>query len=187
MGGSESAAVGGFCSKCGAAVAGADAAYCARCGAPRLVPASRTLPAQQADTLGLFLVLLPLVGIALCWLWVGNSNLLSAGSNLGVTFAIVIIGTAVLAAVDASKLGLGVPGGPAEKESGPVATFVATAFLWLFCYPMYMFRRARYGGRKYGGAAVAGALVFVISAVMMLGAIEVKKEEIREAFGEFGE
>lgn len=114
---------------------------------------------RKPDTLGLVLVLLPFVGAALCWLWAGNSALVAA-DRLTLVVAAVLGGTAVLAAVDASRLGFG-EDGDAAKESGPIGTFLAVGLAWALVFPVYMFKRAKYGVRHYGGPATLGAVVFV--------------------------
>ncbi|MGE0404108.1 MAG: hypothetical protein AB7T06_45795 [Kofleriaceae bacterium] len=92
-------------------------------------------------------MLVPWLGTALVWLWVGESPLLTASSNLKTVGAIVVLGTALLAAMDASTLHLGVKGTPAERVSGPGATFACVALFWFVTYPSYISTRSKFGGR----------------------------------------
>jgi len=173
------------CPLCGEEIL-AVALKCKHCqsvlGGPALAPAPQT---SSGDAAGVVLLLAPWIGIALLWLWVGESPLIKASDNLVIVGALVVVGTAILAAVDASTLGLGVKGTPAAKGTGPGGTFAGVLLLWFLMYPVHMHERAKYGGRpNHAGVAVIGMILFVASAGYLGSLINDKIEELRRAFGQ---
>ena len=48
-----------------------------------------------------------------------------------------------------------------KKEEGPVAWLLSAMLLWFIAYPLYIFRRARYGLASHGWLCLAGAFIFV--------------------------
>jgi hypothetical protein len=100
--------------------------------------------------------------------------------------AIVVIGTAILAAVDASNLGFGVKGTPAARASSPFGSFIGILLLWAIMYPVHMHERAKYGGRRNQiGGALLGMIAFFASLVYLGMLINDKLSQIRQAFGSY--
>lgn len=152
--------------------------------APAVTPPATSAPRAQGDGHGTVLLLAPWVGVALLWLWVGESPLFKASDNLLTVVGLVVVGTAIVAAIDANALGSGVKGTPAEKATGPGGTFASVLLLWFLMYPVHMHERAKYGGRaRHTWAAVFGMLAFVASAGYLGTLINDKLDELRQAFG----
>lgn len=171
------------CPLCGEEIL-AVALKCKHCQSVLAEPPAPAPRPASGDAAGVVLLLAPWVGIALLWLWVGESPLIKASDNLMMVGVLVVLGTAVLAAVDASALGLGVKGTPAAKGTGPGGTFIGVLLLWFIMYPVHMHERAKYGGRaNYAWAAVIGMILFVMSTWYLGSLINDKIEEIRRAFG----
>lgn len=152
----------------------------AELGAP---PATSSVaPAPQGDGHATLLLLTPWIGTALLWLWVGESPLIQASNNLSLVIALVVVGSAIVAAMDASALGFGRKGTIAEKASGPGGVFVAVVLLWIITYPLHMHERAKYAARRnHAWAAVFGAIAFAASAGYLGVLINDKLEAIQRA------
>lgn len=132
---------------------------------------------------GLFLLGVPVAATLLVWFWVGSMNLFQSPSDsLALITVATIVATAVLAAVEASKVGMAT--NRAEGTYSPVAWFFILALLWIVGYPLYLFKRRRYGLKNLLAAGVAVALVFVASTAIMGAAIDAKKDELRQGLQE---
>ena len=129
---------------------------------PRAGGAATAAAPGRGDTLGILLLLVPFVGLAMLWFWVGESMLIQAESNLALTGLVVVVASAVLAGVDASQIGM-----TRQHGGGPGTVVVGVVILWLVAYPWYMARRTRvapHAGR-YGVGAFVGAAAFTASYV----------------------
>lgn len=153
-------------------------------------PAAGKTQAPQ-ETLGIIILLVPLVAALLIWFWIGSMNLLqSPGSTLSFLAIATVIITGVLVGVEANQLGIGAKSDTAKKErksfsmeeSGPVGWAVLTMLLWIVGYPAYLWYRSKYGAKNMVVGGLAVALVFLGSLVLMNAAIEEKKGEVRESF-----
>ena len=84
---------------------------------------------------GMFLLAIPVVAIGLMWFWVGNMSLLdSPSSKLNMLMFAAIIGTGVLAAMEAQKIGM-----KYDRKKGtysPTQWFFILLFLWIVGYPV---------------------------------------------------
>lgn len=147
-------------------------------------PVAPTPPPPKGDGYATLLLLLPWIGVAMLWFWVAESPLIAASDNFTMVIAIVVVGTAIVAAMDASALGLGAKGTMAEKGTGAGGTFAGVLLLWFIMYPVHMSERGKYGGRTpHGWAAIVGMLAFVGSAGYLGMLINDKLEQLRQAFG----
>jgi uncharacterized protein YecT (DUF1311 family) len=85
---------------------------------------------------------------------------LSANGIAGIVFA-TILGTALVAAIEASKVGMKMD--RSKGTYGPVVWFIVMALLWIIAYPVYMFKRKHYGLPNRLVAALVVAVLFVLS------------------------
>jgi FtsH-binding integral membrane protein len=167
-----------------------DAVKCKHCGeflndsARQPVQAQSQIQSSGANKFtvtGILLHAIAWLGIAMLLFWVAESPLITAGNHLGTTLVIVIVGSALLIALDANQLGIGTGKDPktGKNEGGPITWFIGTLLLWLILYPRYMFKRARYGASGSGVACLVGALLFTGISVYTTNIIEEKRSEIR--------
>ena len=107
---------------------------------PAAAPAGQAAPAAaqgqstQSEVFGYIMLGIPVFGLMLVWLWVGNMTILDdPGTALMTISAIVIFGTAILATIEASNLKMGNPEDlkpNGKKREGPVAWFFSLWLLW---------------------------------------------------------
>jgi len=135
---------------------------------------------------GLFLLAIPIVTTMLIWFWVASMNLFqSPGSSLSLLMIITVIGTAIVAAMEASKVGM-----KSDRKKGtysPTAWFFIITLLWIIGYPIYLFKRKHYGLKNHLVAGLLVMFVFIGSWSAMNAAIEGKKSDIRKSFGQVEE
>ena len=140
--------------------------------------AASALPVAPAADYGWFLLAIPAVAILLIWGWVSNMSLLqSPGSSLSLIMLVTVLGTATLAAVEASKLGM-----TSDRKAGsygPVAWFFIIFLLWIVGYPVYLAKRKHYGVANRAVLGLLVALIFVGSYAVMNSAIEQKQNEVK--------
>lgn len=139
-------------------------------------PAPSTIE-HHADY-GLILLAIPVVSTLLIWFWVGSMSLLqSPGSTLGLILIATSLGTAAVAAYEASKARLHT--NPEIRLYSPTAWFFLITLLWGIGYPLYLYKR------KYAGLAnrlIPGIIIAVLylgSWGLMYTSIEVQLAEIR--------
>jgi hypothetical protein len=147
---------------------------------------SGTTTKKPQETLGIIILLLPLISGLLIWFWVGSMNMLQ---NPGSTLAMLVIGTVIttglLVGIEASQLGIGADSHKdkkGKKKTGPVGWAVFTMLLWIIGFPAYLAYRARYGANNMLVGGIVVALIFTVAAVMMNAAIENRASEIRRSF-----
>lgn len=130
--------------------------------------------------LGFLILGLPLVTTILLYLWVGNMSLLSdPGSVVSGLLLVTIVGTAVLAAIEAgvaSTRGTSEPG-----THGPVAWLLIISLLWIVGFPAYCLKRGRLGLARCGASAMAVMAAFLIAYFWTVYDIESRKAELRGA------
>lgn len=103
--------------------------------------------ARPGETLGMFMLVIPAAVILFMWIWFANTAEAGRVAKLHWLMAGTIIVTAVFAAVEALKLGMGRPADvdrEGKRQSGPIAWFFFVALLWPVCYPAYLRRRRHY-------------------------------------------
>lgn len=167
------------CHMCGEEILSV-AKKCKHCGSDLAAPqAEAAVVIQKASVdYGNALLAIPVVATLLIWFWVSGMNLLqSPGGTLTLIAVATLLGTATVAAMEASKLGM-----QRDKEKGThnaVAWFFLITLLWIVGYPAYLLKRKHYGLKSRFVPGLAIALIFVASWSMMNGAIESKKAEVR--------
>lgn len=133
---------------------------------------------KPAADYGMFLLAIPVVATMLIWFWVSGMNLLqSPGDTMALIMLATVLGTAIVAAMEASKVGM-----KSDRKKGtysPTAWFFIITLLWIIGYPVYLFKRKHYGLANRLVVGILVALVFVGSWSIINSAIEDKKAEIR--------
>lgn len=166
------------CPLCGEEIL-AIAKKCKHCGSDleggTSTEAARSKPAADY---GIFLLAIPVVATMLIWFWVSGMNLLqSPGDTMALIMLATVLGTAIVAAMEASKVGM-----KSDRKKGtysPTAWFFIIALLWIIGYPVYLFKRKHFGLSNRLIAGILIALIFVGSWSAMGSAIEAKKTEVR--------
>lgn len=185
----------GTCPNCSASVA-LDAASCPKCQAvfgegsawrvlptggavaPKETPARPPAAGRSADYAP-FILGIPVVGVLLLLFWVGNMNLLqSPGDSMALILVGVIGGTAIVIAMEASRAGM--ISNRKEGTYSPTTWFFLLVLLWIVCYPVYLYKRKRFGLTNHALLGVIVAIGFTGTMVAMELALEGKKKEIRD-------
>jgi hypothetical protein len=133
--------------------------------------------ASTRDVRGILLAVLPWAGVLSSWLWVRTSALATGSRNLVTVVAVVVLATALVAAVDASALRFGHADGRAPRAHGPAGTFIFVALLWIIFYPIHIRDRNMPGIQSR--LAILGAVAMVISVALIGYAIQDKLEYAR--------
>lgn len=166
------------CSMCGEEIL-AVAKKCKHCNSDLAAshPGASDSDKAVADY-GNALLAIPVVAILLIWFWVSGMSLLqSPGGSLTLIALVTLLGTAGVAAMEASKIGM-----LRDKEKGthkPVTWFFLITCIWIVGYPAYLLKRKHYGLKSRFVPGLVIALIFVASWSVMDGAIESKKAEVR--------
>ena len=130
---------------------------------------------------GMFLLAIPIVTTMLIWFWVSGMNLLqSPGNTMALLMVATVLGTAIVAAMEASKAGM-----KSDRKKGtysPTAWFFVITLIWIIGYPVYLFKRKYFGLDNRLVAGILVALLFVGSWSIMNSAIDTKKAELRGEF-----
>jgi len=127
---------------------------------------------------GTLLLAIPIVTSLLIWFWISGMNLLqSPGDTLSLLMLATILGTAYVASLEASKVGM-----KSDRKEGtysPTAWFFIITFMWIVGYPVYLYKRRRYGlsNRLFSGLIVM--FIFIGSYGLMSATIEEAKIEMQ--------
>ena len=194
-----------FCSKCGIENA-EDAKFCKSCGT-NLVSTPPSLRTEKhhpefssvnaisspvggaainkpAADYEIALLAIPAISTMLVWFWVSGMNLLqSPASSLNLIMLATIFGTAIVAATEASKVGM--PSDKVPGSKGPVAWFFLFVLLWFVSYPAYLFKRKHFGLENRMPAGILLMLIFLGSTYLISSEIERKRSEIRNTIAKF--
>jgi len=168
------------CPLCGEEVL-AVAKICKHCGSnlEQYESDQATHTKQASVDYGMFLLAIPVVTTMLIWFWVSGMNLLqSPGDTMNLLMLATVLGTAIVAAMEASKVGM-----QSDKKKGTysaTAWFFIITLLWIVGYPVYLYKRKHYGLTNRLVAGIFVALFFVGSWSVMNSAIEAKKAEVRD-------
>lgn len=171
------------CTECGREVS-TSASACPGCGAPN--KCALPIKEQQAQTLKpaadyeVFLLAIPVMAAMLIWFWVGNMNLLqSPNASLAMIGVATVLGTAMVAAMEAKALGM--THDKANGTTGPAGWFFVIVLMWIFAYPGYLYKRKQFGVANRLALGILVGSVFVVSWVVMNSRIDDKKAEIHES------
>lgn len=172
------------CQYCGEEIL-AIAIKCKHCGSALdegTVTAAPT-PSPTADY-GWALLAIPIIGMLLLVTWVGNMALIQGpGSIANLIVALVIISTAILAAMEASKLGM-----KADRKEGiysPTQWAFSILLLWIISYPWYLFKRRRFGRSNLLVPGIIVAVLFLGISAAIIAAIEQRNREVQEQIQKF--
>lgn len=172
-----------YCPFCGEEIL-VIAKKCKHCGSDLESEVLGGASSKPTTDYGMFLLAIPVVATMLIWFWVSDMNLLqSPGSTMALIMIATILGTAIVAAMEASKVGM-----KSDREKGtysPTAWFFIISLLWIIGYPVYLFKRKHYGLANRLVAGILVAVVFLGSWIIMSSAIEAKKKEIRGNLEQF--
>lgn len=157
------------CPDCGSKVSDM-ASSCPKCARPihqpSHFPASTAAPSEvkPTETVGMMMVLVPIIATILFWGWVPSIPLFQASSTLNLFAVSTVIITAVLAVYEASQLRMGAesdrtPSG--IRRSGPMEWFIGLIAMWIVGYPAYLARRSCYGLKNFGLVGFLVAVAFV--------------------------
>jgi hypothetical protein len=119
---------------------------------------------EPDETLGIIILLLPLIGIFLMWYSPVESSLQLA--------ALSVVSTAILVGIEANKLGIGKnrkfdEEGMEKSEYGPVAWAVFVMLFWIIGFPSYMYWRSRYGAKNMLIGGIGVAVLFLTITIMI--------------------
>ena len=166
------------CSSCGRSVS-RKAPACPNCGEPM----NELNAKRPQETLGIIILLTPLVAALLIWSWIGSMTLLqNPGSTLSFLTIGTIIITGILVGVEANQLGIGAASDTdkkGRKNTGPVGWGAVTMLLWIVGYPAYLYYRSKYGAKNMVVGGIVVALVFLGVESFMNTAIEEQKSNVR--------
>jgi hypothetical protein len=143
-------------------------------------PPPLRLPAQD-ETLGYVLLIIPFVAALMMYFWVGSMRLIdNPASMLNLLGIGTILVTAIIAAIEASRLGFG---SGVKKESSPLVIFFGMALLWLIVYPAYFVMRARKGQKNMLLGAILVTLIFCLAWYWIGSAVESALRNMRAIYG----
>lgn len=127
----------------------------------------------------IFLLGLPLLSTLIIWFWVSGMNLLQRpGDTMSLIMLVTVIGTAIIAALEASKLGM--VSDRKKGTYGPTAWFFLIMLLWIVCYPIYLLKRKSYGLKNRLVSGIIVAIIFMGSWSIMSTAIDTKISEVKQ-------
>lgn len=142
-------------------------------------PISSSTTTPKAD-LGWAILALPVAGMMAMWLWVGSMSLLQGPmAALELVVVTVIVGTAVLCATEASKLGM-----RSDRKAGtysPTAWAALVLLMWIIGYPAYLFKRRRYGLPNLLALGILIAILFLGSILAVNAFIESQVQHLQES------
>ncbi|MBU4485687.1 MAG: hypothetical protein KKD38_02040 [Candidatus Delongbacteria bacterium] len=134
---------------------------------------------KKIDILGFFMVVSPLISSLLLWYWFYYIETLNEMTIYFFTIVVcTIFFTAVLATIDSHRLGIKVNiYGNKEIYGGNFLKFFIFLLLWIYTYPVYLYRRKNYGGRNLLYPLIFSLFIFIASSLYLYYALEIKYEQ----------
>jgi hypothetical protein len=139
---------------------------CKHCGSSLTDdPPTQTTEAAPTTDLGIFIAGVPILSAFVTWFWVGNMRLIDnpGGILMGITAGTIGL-TAVLAAYEAQKLGIGGENdlnAKGKRREGPGTWLLFVLLLWIVGYPLYLWHRSKYKVRDLCWYGLLSAFVFL--------------------------
>ena len=120
---------------------------------------------------------IPIAATALLWLWVAGLPLILGPGRLLVLIVIgVVVLTAAIAAIEASKLGM--TSDRARGTYSPTEWCLTILLLWVIGYPAYLFGRRKFGVQSQLLPGLFAMAIFLCSAAVLSSAIDAKTAEV---------
>lgn len=139
---------------------------------------------KPAANYELVLLAIPVISTMLIWFWVSGMNLLQSPSDtMNLIMIFIVLGTAIAAAMEASKVGMS--GDKVKGTYGPVGWFFLFILLWVVSYPYYLFKRKHYGLPNRLALGILVMFIYLGSHLAMSATIEAKKAEVRGQLKQF--
>jgi hypothetical protein len=134
---------------------------------------------SQPESLAIILLAVPILGVVLELFWIPRLRLIdNPGAMLGLVVALVVFGTSVIMAVEASQLRLGTPLA-GRRTTGPVGWLVCGLLLWAIAVPWYLWERRLAGVRNMALLGVIVVVVFVGSTSWIASVIWDREADFR--------
>jgi hypothetical protein len=130
------------------------------------------------------LLTIPIIGIVLLLTWVAGVALIQGpGSMTNLIVALVVISTAILAAIEASKLGM--QADPKEGNYSPTQWAFSILLMWFISYPWYLFKRRRFGRANLLVPGIIVSVLFVGVVTVMIVSINQMNQEVQQRLQKF--
>jgi len=132
----------------------------------------------KIDVIGFFMVVIPLISSLLLWYWFYNINNVGDMSNYLIIVSVsTLFLTTILATLDSHRLGVKVRiYRKKEIYGGSFLKFFIFLFLWIYAYPVYLFRRKNYGSRNLLYPMIFTLIIFLFSGFYIYYAVQMKLE-----------
>jgi hypothetical protein len=133
---------------------------------------------EPLDIIGFIMVVLPLVSSVLLWYWFYNIDLVKNMYYYLISVVIsTVLLTTIIATVDSHRLGLKVKiYKRKEIYGGSFLKFFIFLLLWIYSYPVYLFRRKNYGSRNLLFPMIFTLLIFILSSIYLYRAAQARLE-----------
>lgn len=134
---------------------------------------------KRLDIIGFLMVIIPLISSILMWYWFYNYDLVN---NMRIYLITIVLATVflttILATIDSHRLGLKVKiYKRKEIYGGSFLKFFVFLLLWIYAYPVYLFRRKNYGGRNLLYPLIFSLVIFTGSIFYLWYAVEIRHIE----------
>jgi len=164
----------------------AEAIKCKHCGSD--LTGKQQPVNKQSENVGLAVLFVPIFSSFIAWFWLGSMPLiLDPLSKLNGLLAVTVLLTAILIAVEANAVRAGSENDKAptgKKREGPVTWFFFGILAWFLAFPMWLYRRSKYGLSNLCGIAIVVEIIFLAFFGFMSSVMEGQRAEIRRGLDE---